>query len=72
MLSQFQPALYLHLVCFLGFYVVIYRIGYRETFNVKVEAFIDKICDLEAREDPVNSAATIAEVRTAARRVTHM
>ncbi|GJE85382.1 KUP/HAK/KT family potassium transporter [Phanerochaete sordida] len=55
-----------------GFYVVIYRIGYRETFNVKVEAFIDKICDLEAREDPVNSAATIAEVRTAARRVTHI
>ena len=38
----------------------------------QVDAFIDQICDLETREDPQNSAAMIAEIRTAAKRVTHM
>ncbi|EKM57720.1 uncharacterized protein PHACADRAFT_251527 [Phanerochaete carnosa HHB-10118-sp] len=55
-----------------GFYTAIYRLGYRETFSVKVDNFIDTICALEAREDPVNSAATIAEVQAAAKRVTHI
>ncbi|KIP07228.1 hypothetical protein PHLGIDRAFT_118284 [Phlebiopsis gigantea 11061_1 CR5-6] len=55
-----------------GFYTVIYRIGYREKFDVDVNGFIDQICNLEAREDPQNSAATIAEIRAAAKRVTHI
>lgn len=71
-----------------GFYTVVYRIGYRQTFDVKVrvlpqdkvflltssqvDAFIDQICELETREDPQRSAATIADIRTAAQRVTHM
>lgn len=56
----------------LGFYTLIYRMGYREKFDVKVDAFIEQVCDLEAREDPQNSASTVAEIRAVAKRVTHM
>ena len=55
-----------------GFYTLTYRLGYRDSFDVKVDGLIDEICDLEARDDPQNSAATITEIRNAAKYTTHM
>ena len=58
--------------CNLGFYTLTYRLGYREKFDVKIDGLTDRICDIETREDPENSATTIAEIRAAAKRTTHM
>ncbi|KAI4518197.1 potassium transporter [Schizophyllum commune Loenen D] len=56
-----------------GFYSATYYLGFRETFDVKVDEIIDRICAIEMTSAPRNQAvATIDDIRRAARTSTHI
>ena len=55
-----------------GFYGVTYHLGFRDEFDVSVNAIIDLICDIEQRLDPRGCASVIKEVRAVANSPTHM
>lgn len=55
-----------------GFYGVTYYMGFRDEFDVQIGEITQRICGIEARDDPRESAAIIAEIRQATKNVTHM
>jgi KUP system potassium uptake protein len=48
-----------------GFYGVTYYLGWRDSFDVEVGEITQRICSIEARDDPRESAAIISEIRKA-------
>jgi len=55
-----------------GFYGVTYQIGFRENFDVDVNAVIQDICMLEKRAKGDDAEEAIREIKEAALRTTHM
>ncbi|KAF8521952.1 potassium transporter-domain-containing protein [Hysterangium stoloniferum] len=59
-----------------GFYGVTYQLGFKDEFDVDVNAIIDDICNIEERArigiDPPELVDATWEIREAARRTTHM
>lgn len=55
-----------------GFFGVTYYLGFRDNFDVQISEITERICGIEARDDPRESAVIIGEIRKATRSVTHM
>jgi len=55
-----------------GFYAVSYNLGFRQHFDVEVDEIIEKICMLEARDDPEHASQRIKQIRQAAVTTTHI
>ncbi|KAL1745592.1 potassium transporter [Schizophyllum fasciatum] len=56
-----------------GFYSATYYLGFRETFDVKVDEIIDRICAIEMTSAPRTQAKrTIEDIRRAAKTSTHI
>ncbi|KAH8091723.1 potassium transporter [Cristinia sonorae] len=55
-----------------GFYGVTYHIGFRDTFDVDVDAIIRQVADIEARNDPRTAANIIREIKEVSVSSTHI
>jgi KUP system potassium uptake protein len=56
----------------LGFYSASYYLGFRDDFDVQIEALVDRICALETRHDPAGSGELVASIRRWATTATHI
>lgn len=56
----------------IGFYSVIYNLGFRDDFNPSTHDIVGLVSELEGRVDPAKAIKVIAETETAAARTSHM
>ncbi|KIJ49086.1 hypothetical protein M422DRAFT_777639 [Sphaerobolus stellatus SS14] len=55
-----------------GFYGVTYQIGFREKFDINIDAIVNDICMIETRFRGADAKETIMQIKEAAKRTTHI